>query len=314
MKKFYNIKDLINSLELEVINLSSSRAYQRIYSSETNRPGLQLAGYYSKFMPSRLQIIGNAEWQYLRDMSSENRRESVKKLLAADIPAIIFTSGNPICKEVYEEAIKRDVTVLKSEDTTGKVISDIYNFSETIMAPSTEMHGVLVEVFGKGVLITGESGIGKSETGLDLIVKGHKLISDDIVYITRQHKRIIGTSPELTRHFIEIRGVGILDIQRMYGVSSVKETQKIDLIIHLEEWDNKKEYDRLGFDEHYEEILDVRVPLITLPMRPGRNTAMVIEVATRNIIQKNLGYNAAKALDKRVQEMIEKRKRENNGE
>ena len=308
MANYFNIKDLIKSIDLEVINLSSSYDDHKIYTSETNRPGLQLAGYYSKFEPSRLQIIGNAEWQYLRDMTGRERRGGFLEFIKRDIPAIIFTSGNYIFQEVVDLSKEKDVTILRSQETTGKTISDIYKFGQKSMAPTTQEHGVLLEVFGTGVLITGDSGIGKSETGLDLISKGHKLVSDDIIKIRRAYNRIVGTSPETTRHFMEIRGVGILDIERMYGVSSVKEEQEINLVVHLEEWDSDKEYDRLGFDEYYKNILGVDVPMITIPMRPGRNTAMVIEVATRNNIQKSLGYNAAEALDKRVQDMIRERK------
>lgn len=311
MTKYFTIKNMVDKLGLEVINKSTGVDNNKIYSSEINRPGLQLAGYYSRFEPLRIQLIGNAEWQYLKDLTGRERRTTFLEFTRRDIPAIVFTSNNYIFDELIDVAIKNDATILRTKESTSKFTSDFYNFASKMLAPKKSVHGVLVEVNGSGVLLTGKSGIGKSETALDLVTKGHKLVSDDVVEITRIQDYLIGESPELTRHFMEIRGVGILDIERLYGVSAVIKEQKIDLIIELEDWDEKKQYDRLGFDEKYTEILRINIPTITIPMKPGRNTAMVIEVATRNTVQKKLGYNAAKELNDRVLRRMAERSKEN---
>lgn len=312
MAKHFTIENLIKDLRLEVINISTNAKNTKLYTSEVNRPGLQLVGFFEKFLPSRLQVIGNAEWQYLDELSKEERRERLLEFAKKPIPGIVVTAGNEVFEELEAVVMELDVTLLRTEDTTSKFINDFYNFASKQMALKDSIHGVLIEVYGLGVLLLGNSGIGKSETALDLVTRGHKLVSDDVVEITRVNDVIEGESPELTRHFMEIRGVGILDIERLYGVGSVKQSQELDLIIELENWDLDKNYDRLGFDETYTEILGLNIPTIAIPMKPGRNTAMIIEVATRNLIQKKLGYNAAQELNNRVLEKIKDRKKGSN--
>lgn len=309
MTKYFTVEKLIEKLHLEVANISSNVKNAKIFTSEVNRPGLQLVGFFEKFLPSRLQVIGNAEWRYLEDLSKEERSIKLSEFARKPISGIVVTAGNEIFEELIAAAIEGDVTLLSTNDTTSKFINDFYKFASKELSPKESIHGVLIEVYGLGVLLRGSSGIGKSETALDLVTRGHKLVSDDVVEITRLNDIIEGESPDLTRHFMEIRGVGILDIERLYGVGSVKQTQEVDLVIELENWDLEKSYDRLGFDETYSELLGLNIPTITIPMKPGRNTAMIIEVATRNLIQKKLGYNAAQELNNRVLEKIKERKK-----
>lgn len=308
MTKFFTVCELIENLKLEVVNKSTKAGDLKIYSREVNRAGLQLAGHYQRFKSSRIQIIGNAEWQYLCDLTGSERRQKLLTFAKKDIPALVITAGNYIFDELADVAVETDLTLLKTKDPTSKFMNDHYNFVSKKLARRESVHGVLIEVYGLGVLLRGKSGIGKSETALDLVTRGHKLVSDDVVEITRLSDVLEGESPELTRHFMEIRGIGILDIERLYGVSSVKKSQEIDLIIELEDWDMDKVYDRLGFEETYTNFLGLNIPTIAIPMKPGRNTAMIIEVATRNLIQKKLGYHAAEELNNRVLKRISERK------
>ncbi|MDO5725185.1 MAG: HPr(Ser) kinase/phosphatase [Tissierellia bacterium] len=308
--EYLMFEQLLEKFDFEVVNLSTNYKDVTIYSSETNRPGLQLAGYYQKFAPERLQVIGNAEWQYLKEMTGTERRMRFERFFSYPIPALIFTSNNYVFDETKEVAKLRNMTVLKTKQKTASFLSKLINFTETMLSPKTSVHGVLVEVYGIGVLIIGDSGIGKSETALDLIIRGHKLISDDIVNIVKIDDVLTGTSPDLTKYFMEIRGIGILDVERMYGISSTKESNTIDLVIKQEMWDNNKEYDRLGFDEDFHNILNTEIPMITLPMKPGRNAAMIVEVAARNFKQKKSGYNATEVLNSRIIKKIQSRKSE----
>ncbi len=279
-----------------------------ITEPEVNRPGLQLAGYFRKFKNKRLQMIGNQEWYYLSEMEPDKRRESLDKLFEQDVPAIIFAAGNEVFKEALESAEKYDITIFKIDEKTNIVLEELKNFIDEALAPTTRIHGVLLDVYGVGVILTGDSGVGKSETALDLIAKGSKLISDDSVIIKKMDDRLIGTSPEITKHFMEVRGVGIIDIQRFFGVGSVMEKREVEMIAHLELWDDEKEYVRLGLEDTYQEILGVDVVKYTIPVKPGRHTAMIIEVATNNFKQKQLGYNPAVALNERIMSSIRKRK------
>ncbi|MDO5028630.1 MAG: HPr(Ser) kinase/phosphatase [Bacillota bacterium] len=311
MEKYFTVEDLINNIDLDLVCLAKDYKDVKIITSEVNRPGLQLVGFYQEFKESRLQLIGNAESQYLSHLDPEKRKNRIDNYMKLTFPAIVVTDSNKIPKELEEAAKKADKTLLTTKASTSKFMNDYYNFAIKKLAPKISIHGVLIEIYGLGVLLTGKSGIGKSETALDLVSRGHRLISDDVVEITKVNDYLEGESPELTRHFMELRGVGILDIERLYGVGAVKQTQVIDLVIELENWDTDKSYDRLGLDETYTEILATNIPTISIPMKPGRNTAMVIEVASRNHIQKSLGYNAAIELNNRVLEKIQKRKKNN---
>lgn len=306
------LSDLINELGLEKIYLANDVDSVRIDSTDISRPGLQMAGYYEKFVPERIQIIGSAEWHFLRDMEKEKRIKVLEKFIQYPIPVIVVTRGNEIFPELIELSIKYDKTLLFSEKTTSKVISELVSYLGLKLAPSTSLHGVLLEVFGVGVLLTGKSGIGKSETALDLITRGCRLISDDVVEIKRVEDTLRGSCPELTRYFLEIRGIGILDIERLYGISAVKQYDYLDMVVELEAWDSDKEYDRVGLDEETIEILGIKLPKVTIPVKPGRSIAMIVEVAAKNNRQKRLGYNAAEELSERVRKSIQERKANKN--
>lgn len=305
---YYTLMDLKSELDFNLVYQAKRYFTVSITEPEVNRPGLQLAGYFRKFKNKRLQMIGNQEWYYLSEMEPEKRRESLDKLFEQDVPAIIFAAGNEVFKEALESAEKYDITIFKIDKKTNIVLEELKNFIDEALAPTTRIHGVLLDVYGVGVILTGDSGVGKSETALDLIAKGSKLISDDSVIIKKMDDRLIGTSPEITKHFMEVRGVGIIDIQRFFGVGSVMEKREVEMIAHLELWDDEKEYVRLGLEDTYQEILGVDVVKYTIPVKPGRHTAMIIEVATNNYKQKQLGYNPAVALNERIMSSIRKRK------
>jgi HPr kinase/phosphorylase len=267
-----------------------------------------MAGYYEKFVPERVQVIGSAEWHFLRDMDESNRLDVLEKFIQYPIPVIIVTRGNEVFPELIELSKKYNKTLLYSEKTTSKVIGELVSYLGLKLAPETSVHGVLLEVFGVGVLLTGKSGIGKSETALDLITRGCRLISDDIVEIKRVEDTLRGSCPELTRYFLEIRGIGILDIERLYGISAVKQYDYLDMVVELEAWNPDKEYDRVGLEEETIEILGIKLPKVTIPVKPGRSIAMIVEVAAKNNRQKRLGYNAAEELNERVSKSIQERK------
>lgn len=304
--------DLINELGLERIYVSDDVEYVKIETTDISRPGLQMAGYYEKFVPERVQVIGSAEWHFLRDMDESKRLDVLEKFIQYPIPVIIVTRGNEVFPELIELSKKYNKTLLYSEKTTSKVIGELVSYLGLKLAPTTSIHGVLLEVFGVGVLLTGKSGIGKSETALDLITRGCRLISDDVVEIKRVEDALRGSCPELTRYFLEIRGIGILDIERLYGISAVKQYDYLDMVVELEAWNPDKEYDRVGLEEETIEILGIKLPKVTIPVKPGRSIAMIVEVAAKNNRQKRLGYNAAEELNERVRKSIQERKANKN--
>lgn len=306
--KGITLDKLIEELELEIIYKATNSHEIKIFTPEVNRPGLQLVGYFEKFEPNRLQVIGNAEWHYCNELPESLRHDSMDKFLSYPVPALIFSRNLPIFPEVLEFAKKYNRTILRVDMATSKIINTLVDFIEIKLAPETTMHGVLLEVNGIGVLLIGKSGVGKSETALDLVFRGHRLIADDRVTIKKVDNYLRGESPKLTRYFMEIRGIGILDIERLYGIGAVKEYEYIDMIMELEKWDEEKEYDRIGLDEEKIEILGVELPKVIIPVKPGRNIAMIIEVAARNNRQKRLGYNAAESLNTRIMKEIEARK------
>ncbi|MDO5301312.1 MAG: HPr(Ser) kinase/phosphatase [Tissierellia bacterium] len=304
MNNSFTVHQLIQHLEYEIINESHRTESIHIYTSEFNRPGLQLSGFYTSFVPGRIQIIGGAEWQYLYTLEPEVRRSRIEKLFAQRIPLLIVTRGQEIFPETVELAREYHITILRTPKTTTKVVNELITYMETALAPTIRRHGILMDIYGVGVLITGESGIGKSETALDLIVNGHKLISDDSVIIKKIDDRLIGTSPPVTRHFMEIRGIGIIDIQRLFGVGAVMEQKEIEFIIHLTHWVEGQEYDHLGMLDDFEIIMGRQVKKAEIPLRPGRNTAVIMEIATQNFKQKEMGYNPAEVLNQRIMEAI----------
>ena len=277
-----------------------------IKTAEINRPALQLTGYLEHFANERVQIIGYVEYTYLMQLSDEERKFKYERFISSKIPCVIFSTMTRPSQDMIDLAIKYNVPTFVTERTTSSFMAEIIRWLGVQLAPCISIHGVLVDVYGEGVLITGESGIGKSEAALELIRRGHRLVSDDVVEIKRVSKKsLIGTSPEVTRFFIELRGIGIIDVKNLYGVESVKMEQEINLVIQLEDWNKDADYDRLGLEEKYVEYLGNKVAAHTLPIRPGRNLAIIVEAAAINHRQKKMGYNAAEELYKRVTGQME---------
>jgi HPr kinase/phosphorylase len=283
----------------------------RIMVSDVNRPALQLSGYFEHFEQSRVQIIGTVEYTYLQQLDSEKREQIYREFMEYDIPAVIF------CRDLQPDAtflaiaVEKNLPVFGSKRSTSGFMAElIYCLSEQL-APCITIHGVLVDVYGEGLLIMGESGIGKSEAALELVRRGHRLVTDDVVEIRKINDHmLVGTSPDITRYFIELRGIGIIDVKTLFGVECVKEKQQIDLVIKLEDWKKDNEYDRLGLEEEYTEFLGNKVVCHSLPIRPGRNLAVICETAAVNHRQKKMGYNAAQELYRRVQENLTKKPEE----
>jgi HPr kinase/phosphorylase len=280
----------------------------KIHASDVNRPGLQLAGYFDHFQESRVEIIGNVEYYYLGKMSEDEREHRYREFLAYDIPCIIFSRDLVPDQKLLQLANERHMPILGTGRATSQFMAELIYCLGEQLAPCITIHGVLVDVYGEGLLITGESGIGKSEAALELIRRGHRLVTDDVVEIRKINEHtLMGTSPEITRHFIELRGIGIIDVKTLYGVECVKEKQQIDLVIKLEDWRKEADYDRLGLEEEYTEYLGNKVVCHSLPIRPGRNLAVICEAAAVNHRQKKMGYNAAQELYRRVQANLTKR-------
>ena len=307
-KMSISVEELIKENDFEVIHQADNTRNVHLYSSEFNRPGLQLCGFYTKFVPDRIQIIGGAEWWYLEGLDPKVRSMRLKALFAHKITVMIVTRNQRIFPEMLMYAKEDNCTILRTPDSTSRAVNKLITYLERALAPSMRRHGILLDIYGVGVLITGESGIGKSETALDLIANGHKLIADDSVLIRKLDNRLIGTSPKITRHFMEIRGIGIIDVERLFGIGCIMEEKEVELVIELTPWDDFADYNRLGIEDEKIEILDKSVPVMEIPMRTGRNMSMIIEIATRNFKQKEMGYNAALALNRRVMDSIEKNK------
>ena len=274
------VKKLIDDFNLEVLVKGDDDI--EISVNDINRPGLQLAGFYNYFAPERIQVIGKAEWSFLDDMQIELRKKRVKKYFTFDINCLIITRGLEPHIEFLKEAKKHNVWVLRSNLVTTQFISKTTIYLSDKLAPETRLHGVLVDVSGIGILITGESGIGKSETALELIKRGHRLVTDDAVDIKEIDGQLIGTSPKITIGMLEVRGIGIIDVTTLYGLSSVVQQKEIKLVMHFEHWKDDNDYDRLGIDDEYMNILGINVKKLTVPVRPGRNIAVIIEAAAVN--------------------------------
>lgn len=279
----------------------------RIRVSDVNRPALQISGYFEYFDQTRVQLIGKVEHAYLSRKTPEERARLYEKFLSFDIPCVIYCREFKPDESFLQDALENNVPVLGTKRATSEFMADLIYILREELAPSITIHGVLVDVYGEGLLIMGESGIGKSEAALELIKRGHRLVTDDVVEIRKINSHtLIGTAPEVTRYFIELRGIGILDVKTLFGVESVKEKQSIDLVIKLEDWKKEKDYDRLGLEEEYTEFLGNKVVCHSLPIRPGRNLAVICEAAAVNHRQKKMGYNAAKELYHRVQANLTK--------
>ncbi|WP_410050266.1 HPr(Ser) kinase/phosphatase [Anaerococcus sp. Marseille-Q5996] len=299
-KNTIKLKTVVERLGLEIVHQSSDYHEINLLSADVNRPGLQLAGYLEDFPYKRLQVIGSVEYTYLTGLDSKLQYERFRGILSYSIPAVIFSYNVDINQDILDLADYYDKTVLRSPAKTTKLISDISDELEYQLAPRSNVHGELLEVFGIGVLIMGKSSVGKSETALDLVNRGHRLVADDMVDIMAIDNKVIGESPDNIRHYMEIRGLGIVNVRRLYGTGSVKESSQVDLVIELEQWKEDYEYDRLGLDDHYIELLDVKLPHIVVPVRAGRNLAMIVEVAAMNQREKNFGYNAARVMTNKI--------------
>ena len=272
---------------------------------DVNRPALQLTGFFDHFDRERVQIIGYVEQAYINTLPREVRVERYDKLLSSEIPCVVYSRGQEPDEDMQDLCLHYQVPLMVSDKSTSDLMAEVIRWLKVKLAPCISIHGVLVDVFGEGVLIMGESGIGKSEAALELIKRGHRLVSDDVVEIRKvSDATLVGSAPDITKHFIELRGIGIIDVKSLYGVESVKDTQNIDMVIKLEDWDKDKEYDRLGLTEEYTEFLGNKVVCHSLPIRPGRNLAIIVETAAVNNRQKKMGYNAAQELYRRVQESM----------
>ena len=298
---------VIEKMKLENLTPEIDVKHVKITQPDINRPALQLAGYFEHFDATRLQIVGFVEYTYMEGMTDETRKEAYEKLMAYDIPCIVFSRDLKPDPIFLETAIRHQIPLLSTKKSTSDFMSEIIRWLNVKLAPCISVHGVLVDVYGEGVLITGESGIGKSEAALELIRRGHRLVTDDVVELRKvSDDTLVGSAPDITKHFIELRGIGIVDVKALFGALSVKDTQTIDLVIRLEDWDKDKEYDRLGLEENYTEYLGNKVVCHNIPIRPGRNLAVICETAAINHRQKKMGYNAAKELYTRVQNSLEK--------
>ena len=301
------LSKVVEKMQLENMTPQIDISGTWLHIPEVNRPALQLTGFYNQFDNDRLQIIGNVEYTYIEKMSDSEKKERYSRFMEFDIPCIIFCRDLQPDEIFMEEAREHGIPVLSTGRSTSSFMAELIYCLGEQLAPCITVHGVLVDVYGEGVMITGESGIGKSEAALELIRRGHRLVTDDVVEIRKINEHtLMGTSPEITRHFIELRGIGIIDVKTLYGVECVKEKQQIDLVIKLEDWKKEADYDRLGLEEEYAEYLGNKVVCHSLPIRPGRNLAVIVETAAVNHRQKKMGYNAAQELYRRVQANLTK--------
>ena len=299
------IKELITELNLTNYTPEIDTESIIIKHPEINRPALQLAGFFDHFDSERVQVLGNVENAYIETIDEETKKKTYDKLLSYKVPCVLYARGIKPDEDILSYCLHYGVPCLGTERSTTYLTAEIIRWLNVKLAPVISIHGVLVDVYGEGVLITGDSGIGKSEAALELVKRGHRLVSDDVVEIRKvSQQTLVGTAPDITKHFIELRGIGIIDVKALFGVLSVKDTQSIDLVIQLEDWVQNKDYDRLGLEDNYIEYLGNKVVCHVLPVRPGRNLAIIVETAAVNHRQKMMGYNAAQELYNRVQANI----------
>lgn len=301
--QYVKLEDLVSYMGFEPVYYPKD-VQSRIYTPEIVRPGLQMAGYFELFAFERVQIMGKTEMYFIKTLEEETKKQRLDKLFSYPIPALIVANDMDVDETIIFYAKKYKRPVFKSKEKTTRVVNILISYLEEELAEETIIHGVCMEVFGIGVFIKGKSGIGKSETSLELINRGHRLIADDAVIIKKVENRLKATCPELTQHLMEIRGIGILDIKHLFGVGSIKLEQYIELAIELEDWDEDKEYDRLGMDENYLTILGIRVPTVLIPVKPGRNISAIVEIAAKNHRQKLLGYNPLESYNKRFFNLV----------
>jgi len=288
------LKDLVKEFDLQIEYAATDFESIRLTVPDLSRPGLQLAGYFDHFEPMRLQVMGNVEISYLAKLSPAERAITLDRLFSYKFPALIISRDTPPYPECVAVAKKHNVTLLRARDATSTIISAIISYLNSAMAPRITRHGVLMEVHGEGILLTGESGIGKSEAAMELIKRGHRLIADDAVEIRKiSGSVLVGSAPELIRHYIELRGIGIINVAKLFGMGAVRSDKKIDMVVNIVPWNTQEVYDRLGLEDQHMDILGVKVPMYTIPITPGRNLAVILEVAAINNRQRKMGYNSA---------------------
>lgn len=306
MERTVKLSELVKELGFETIYVpgGESNGCEKISinTSDINRPGLALTGFLDYFERNRIQLLGNAEYKYLEVQNAAERKKKIETMFSMNVPCVIITHGLPVLPEIAEAAEKYQTPVLATARTASNLTSALISILSVKLAPQITRHGVLVEVYGEGILMVGESGVGKSEAAIELLKRGHRLVADDAVEIKRVSDRtLVGMSPEMIRYLIELRGIGIVDVRRIFGMAAVKETENINLVIQLENWKKDKIYDRFGLENQTYELLGLNVPTMTIPVKPGRNLAVIIEVAAMNNRLKRLGYNAAEELNRRLE-------------
>ena len=300
-----NLQKIITEMKLTVVYTPDDPKELMVASSDVNRPGLALAGFFDHFDPKRIQIIGNAEAMFLKKMPEELRRERITEFFRRHPVAVVYSHGNEVEPAVQELAEYFEVPLLYTVENTSDFMASLIAYLHVQLAPQITRHGVLVEVYGEGIFITGDSGVGKSETAIELIKRGHRFIADDAVELRKvSAKAIVGSAPELIKYYIELRGIGIVDVRRLFGMGSVKETEKVDMIINLEPWVQGKMYDRMGLETEYTDIMGIKIPTTTIPVKPGRNLAVVLEIAAMNNRQKKMGYNTAEEFNQKLLQNI----------
>ena len=289
------LTDLVKAFSLEIVNKATDYERIRLLVEDVSRPGLQLAGYFYHFEPMRMQVFGNMEASYIEKLSDAERAIAFDRLLSYKFPALLIARGIPVDPRLLEMAQKHNVTLLRSKEATSTIVSAIITYLKSALAPRITRHAVLMEIYGEGLLLMGESGMGKSETAIELLKRGHRLIADDAVEIRKvAGDTLMGTSPELVRNYIELRGIGIINVAKLYGMGAVKAENEVNLIVNVVPWDQHASYDRLGLEDQYTELLGVKIPTYTIPISPGRNLAVILEVAAMNNRQRKMGYNPAK--------------------
>lgn len=294
------LTEFVKLFDLEILHPGSDYETTMLTITDVNRPGLQFLNFYDYFDPRRLQVIGKAEITYLNGLSPEQRKKCFDALFLYDIPALVLARDLDCPEECLESAREHGRTVLRTKETTVDFTSHTIEHLNRELAPCVTRHGVLLDIYGEGVMITGDSGVGKSEAAIELIMRGHRLVADDAVELRRISNQLFGTAPEVIRHYIELRGIGVIDVRQLFGMRAIKVESPLDLVVHFEPWNEKKFYDRLGIEDHFTEVLDVKVPIVTIPVRPGRNLASIVEVAAMNNRHRKFGYNAAEELARRV--------------
>ena len=303
MNNMYSIPltTLVNEFKLEVAYAATDYEKIRVTVADLSRPGLQLAGYFDHFEPMRLQVMGNVEISYLQKLTPDERAITFDRLLSYKSPALLISRNNPIDPLCMEMAAKHNVTILRSHEATSTIVSSIIAYLRAALAPRITRHGVLMEVYGEGLLIIGESGMGKSEAAIELLKRGHRMIADDAVEIRKvSENSLMGTAPELIRNYVELRGIGIVNVAKLFGMGAIKKENEINLVINIVPWNNHEAYDRLGLEDQYVEILDVKIPQNTIPVTPGRNLAVILEVAAMNNRQRKMGYNPAQEFTEQI--------------